>query len=260
MRTHRQSYMYDKTRRIAQRDFHRRGQNHHCARQTRRRWRKVRRRRRPGRVDACGQHIMACPYSGAHRRHEYLQGALIHCIRQAGCPARRATVKELRAPGDTSQKKADVVADNFANASRTTLFDVVVVHPSISSFKTSYDRAGAAAADRGQRKDKKYKELAESLDYLFTDFAVETYGRMSEAARKVIKQLGDMYEQLHGGDESDGYIPRSVFVDHCRQIIGVALQRAVCTQITNNVKSRKGVGSTRDNMDLCSSLPLTGRL
>ena len=169
----------------------------------------------------------------AHRRHEHLQGALIYCIRKAGGLARRATVKELRAPGDTSQKKADVVADNFANASRTTLFDVVVVHPSISSFKLSYDRAGAAAADRSQRKNKKYKELAEGLDYLFTDFAVETYGRMSDAARKVIKQLGDMYEQLHGGDDSDGYIPRSVFVDHCRQIIGVALQRAVCTQITN---------------------------
>ena len=46
-----------------------------------------------------------------------------------------------------------------------------------------------------------YKALAESLDYLFADFAVETYGRMSDAARKVIKQLGDMYEQLHGGDD-----------------------------------------------------------
>ena len=92
--------------------------------------------------------------------------------------ARRATVHELRALGDTGQKQADVVADNFANASRTTLFDVVVVHPSIYSFKLSYDRAGAAAADRSQRKNKKYKDLAESLDYLFTDFAVETYGRM----------------------------------------------------------------------------------
>ena len=53
---------------------------------------------------------------------------------------------------------------------------------------------------------------------------------------------------------------RSVFVDHCRQVIGIALQRAICTQITNNVKVRKGVGSTRDYVDLCSSLPLTGRL
>ena len=130
-----------------------------------------------------------------------------------------------------------MVADNLANASRTTLFDVVVVHPSISSFKLSYDRAGAAAADRSQRKNKKYKDLAESLDYLFTDFAVETYGRMSDAARKVVKQLGDMYEQLHGGDDSDGYIPRSVFVDHCRQVLGIALQRAICTQISNNVGS-----------------------
>ena len=84
---------------------------------------------------------------------------------------------------------------------------------------------------------------------------------MSDAARKVIKQLGDMYEQLHGGDDSDGYVPRSVFVDHCRQVIGIALQRAISTQLTNNTKMRKGVGSTRDNnVDLCSSLPLDERL
>ena len=50
---------------------------------------------------------------------------------------------------------------------------------------------------------------------------------MSGAARKVIKHLGDMYEQLHGGDDSDGYVPRSVFVDYCRQVISVALQRTI---------------------------------
>ena len=74
--------------------------------------------------------------------------------------------------------------------------------------------------------------LAEALDYLFTDFAIETYGRMSEAARKVIKHLGDMYEQMHGGDDSDGYVPRSVFVDHFCQVIGIALQRAIYIHAT----------------------------
>ena len=89
---------------------------------------------------------------------------------------------------------------------------------------------------------------------------METYGRMSCSARKVIKHLGDMYEQLHGGDDSDGYVPRSVFVDHCRQVIGIALQRAISTQLTNNFEMRKGVGSSRDNsVDLCSSLPLDER-
>ena len=89
---------------------------------------------------------------------------------------------------------------------------------------------------------------------------METYGRMSCAARKVIKNLGDMYEQLHGGDDSDGYVPRSVFVDHCRQVIGIALQRAISTQLTNNYKMRKGIGSSRDNsVDLTSSLPLNER-
>ena len=68
-------------------------------------------------------------------------------VREAGGLARRATVKELRAPGNTGLKQADVVASNSANASRTMLFDVVVIHPSISSFKSSYDRAGTAAAN-----------------------------------------------------------------------------------------------------------------
>ena len=84
---------------------------------------------------------------------------------------------------------------------------------------------------------------------------METYGRMSGAARKVIKHLGDKYEQLHGGDDSAGCVPRSVFVDHYRQVIGITLQRAISTQLTNNFKMRKGVGSSRDNcVDLCSSL------
>ena len=83
---------------------------------------------------------------------------------------------------------------------------------------------------------------------------------MSEAARKVIKSLGDMYEQMHGGDDSDGYVPRSVFVDHCRQVIGIALQRAISTQPTNNLKMRKGVGSSRDNfIDFSWGLPLDNR-
>ena len=38
----------------------------------------------------------------------------------------REGVESPRRPGDTSQKQADVVADNFANASHTNLFDVVV--------------------------------------------------------------------------------------------------------------------------------------
>ena len=123
------------------------------------------------------------------------------------------------------------------------------------------DHSHACLVSRSRRKDAKYKQLAEALDYLFTDFAVETYGRISCAARKVIKLLGDMYEQLHGGDNSDGYVPRSVFVDHCRQVIGIALQRAISTQLTNNFKMRKGIGSSRDNsVDLCSSLPLDERL
>ena len=46
---------------------------------------------------------------------------------------------------------------------------------------------------RSERKNKKYKELAETLDYLFTDFAVETYGRMLDAPRKVIKKLQCTY-------------------------------------------------------------------
>ena len=52
-----------------------------------------------------------------------------------------------------------------------------------------------------------------------------------------------------------------IYGGEARQVIGIALQRAISTQLTNNTKMRKGVGSTRDNnVDLCSSLPLDERL
>ena len=44
------------------------------------------------------------------------------------------------------------------------------------------------------------------------------------------------------------------------EVISVALQRAISTQLVNNFKMRKGVGSAKDNLaDLCSGLPLDER-
>ena len=65
---------------------------------------------------------------------------------------------------------------------------------------------------------------------------------MSEAARKVIKQLGDMYEQLHGGDDSDGYVRRSVFVDHCRQVVALRYSVPSPSNLLTTTKCAKASG------------------
>jgi hypothetical protein len=69
----------------------------------------------------------------------------------------------------------------------------------------------------------------------FRDFAVETYGRMSDAARKTVKDMVRMYEELHGGG---GCAPmtRAQFIDFVRRVISVGApakvdgERAVCTK------------------------------
>ena len=41
--------------------------------------------------------------------------------------------------------------------------------------------------------------------------------------------------------------PGSNGLEMVTEVIGIALQRAISTQLTNNTKMCKGVGSTRDN-------------
>eukprot|EP01047_Picozoa_sp_COSAG01_P105517 COSAG01_NODE_34726_length_543_cov_0.700450_1_plen_103_part_10 len=89
----------------------------------------------------------------------------------------------------------------------------------------------------------------------FRDFAVETYGRMSDAARKTVKDMVRMYEELHGGG---GCAPmaRAQFIDFVRRVISVALQRAIAHQLGTHHLQRIGIISKGDAVaaEICPGL------
>eukprot|EP01046_Picozoa_sp_COSAG06_P084529 COSAG06_NODE_31319_length_523_cov_1.139151_1_plen_140_part_10 len=78
----------------------------------RRRWRRKRRHRKPTPVDAYGDHDMVCPLGNPHARHASVQSTYVRVGQDAGLFPRRTTVRELRRPGETGQKQADVAIDN----------------------------------------------------------------------------------------------------------------------------------------------------
>jgi hypothetical protein len=185
----------------------------------------------------------------------------------AGCPAaavglkmcgalpRRATVHELRRAGDDSKKMADLMCQHFIGADSAMLHDMAVCHPASKYYLPSYARGGDACNARGKVKDSDYKDIAMANGYRFRDFAVETYGRMSDAARKTVKDMGRMYEELHGGG---GCAPmtRAQFIDFVRRVISVALQRAIAHQLRIHHLRRIGVISKGDAVaaEICPGL------
>jgi hypothetical protein len=222
--------------------------NRRKRRVARRKYKRVVKRRRPPRVDAIGHHDMLCNAGGGfHERHEAIQAALMFIARKAKVLVRKATVHELRADGETGQKQADVVFDNFGTNLDATLADVVAVHPSQAKFLNTnqYLRAGDAAQNRAVYKNGKYKGKAEECGYKFTDFAIETYGKMSQGSKKVLATIADQADDTYGSD--DMLFNRGQFIDEARQIISISLQNAVSKMIAKNHLKRIGLTSRADS-------------
>ena len=59
------------------------------------------------------------------------------------------------------------------------------------------------------------------MEPTFRDFAVETYGRMSDAARQTVRDMGRMYEELYGGCGGVAPMTRAQFIDFVRRVISV---------------------------------------
>ena len=70
----------------------------------------------PTPVDAYGDHDMVCPLGNPHARHASVQSTYVRVGQDAGLFPRRTTVRELRRPGETGQKQADVAVDNYGPA------------------------------------------------------------------------------------------------------------------------------------------------
>ena len=177
-------------------------------------------------------------------------------FKMCGAFPHRATVDQLRRAGDTGKKMADVVCQHFIGADSAMLHDMAVCHPASKYYLSTYARGGDACNARGKTKDTDYKKKAADNGYRFRDFAVETYGRMSDAARQTVRDMGRMYEELYGGCGGVAPMTRAQFIDFVRRVISVALQRAIAHQLRTHHLRRIGVIPKGDTFvtDICPGL------
>jgi hypothetical protein len=209
----------------------------------RRRWRRKRRHRKPTPVDAYGDHDMVCPLGNPHARHASVQSTYVRVGQDAGLFPRRTTVRELRRPGETGQKQADVAVDNYGPHMTTALVDFVMVHPTAATYVNNYGTSGDAAKIVAGKKVYKYGETCEELGYDLIPFAIETYGKFGKAALKHLKILQTM--ALEEGVRCEAgitpWFARS-FVDGATQAIGVALQRSIVRDQLRRAHVRRSQG------------------
>ena len=91
--------------------------------------------------------------------------------------AAQLCVSELRKPGETGQKQADVAVDNYGPHMTTALVDFVMVHPTAATYVNNYGTSGDAAKIVAGRKVYKHGETCDELGYDLIPFAIETYGK-----------------------------------------------------------------------------------
>jgi hypothetical protein len=161
----------------------------------------------------------------------------------AGLFPRRTTVHELRRPGETGQKQADVATDNYGPHMTTALVDFVMVLPTAATYVNNYGTSGDAAKIVAGRKVYKYGETRDELGYDLIPFAIETYGKFGKAALKHLKilQTVALEEGVRCEAAITPWFARS-FVDGATQAIGVALQRSIVRDQLRRAHVRRSLG------------------
>ena len=88
-----------------------------------------------------------------------MQSTYVRVGQDAGLFPRRTTVRELRRPGETGQKQADVAVDNYGPHMTTALVDFVMVHPTAATYVNNYGTSGDAAKIVAGKKVYKWRDV-----------------------------------------------------------------------------------------------------
>ena len=119
-------------------------------------------------------------------RHNAVALAITRYARLAGCDARHEPTRL----SEDDEKRPDV---EFCTLPKSTLIDVVISHPTAPSHQAAAKKGPLSVADEAtKRKHKKYATMAQFQNATFNAFSCETYGGLSEEARKVVAQIADI--------------------------------------------------------------------
>ena len=179
------------------------------------------------------------------RRHDAVQYAWTAMLRSVGFQCELEKLHEF-----PDKRRADISVYNYKDGKKL-LLDISVVNPQVPAFLShSADSSGAAASRRDEEKAIKYSESATSLGYLFQPVVAEAFGRWSEKAIELFRDIGRR-------PSVDFLEDRSAFAHYWRNRISSVLQRQNARIVINKVKkilpsqtaslSLAAVASTRCN-------------
>ena len=153
-------------------------------------------------LDQNGDHMMSCG-SGPYRigRHDALKNVLFNALKQDNPNVRQKQGIDV----DSRQRPGDIFHPDFHDG-KPTYFDISVVNPlQPGSINEASRSAGVAAARREEEKDGKFNESVSRAGGAFIPLVVESLGRWSPFACKMLKIIASRTTLRNGLSEKVAY-------------------------------------------------------
>ena len=149
---------------------------------------------------------------GCCSRHDEINSLLKRALVQAKIPAINEPSNLSRSDG----KRPDGLTLTTWKSGRNLIWDVTVADTLCQSYVNQCSKLAGAAADlREDKKNSKYKELAEN--YCFVPVGIETLGALGTESHKLVKQIGEKVAE-ETGEKKSNIIPVSTnFYGHTKR-------------------------------------------
>ena len=137
-------------------------------------------------VEPYGRHGLSCKSQmGRRSRHDEINSLLKRALVQAKIPAINEPSNLSRSDG----KRPDGLTLTTWKSGRNLIWDVTVADTLCQSYVNQCSKLAGAAADlREDKKNSKYKELAQN--YCFVPVGIETLGAWGTEGHKLVKEFG----------------------------------------------------------------------
>ena len=153
------------------------------------------------------------------RRHNHLQGLVVHMGRDAGTPSFVLATNEVINPDVDSRMIPDVRIAGFDPAQGASIRDIDISFCAVNLGSAHARTPTTIVKNREESKKRKYRQLYDMDDGSFGAFVMSTSGGFGEDAIKIVKDVAGAAAELTG-------VSRSSFTSRWRKILSCGLARA----------------------------------
>ena len=167
-------------------------------------------------------HAMSCKHNAGviTMRHNTWTSVWRRIIRRAGCatsmePSYSHLATAPSGRDAAGQRRGDILA--VMPDGRIVVLDCVITHPAAASYVVEASRTTGSAARRAERrKQQNFEAFGNGSAFEFVPLAVESYGRLGQAASRFLSELGAVAAL-------DGRVSKAAFVRFARQELSCTL-------------------------------------